>query len=438
MQKQAPSIVVSRGEGVRVWDVQGKEYLDGMSGLWSNSLGNGNERLIAAATNQMTKLSYQHSFWNRTTDVTLEYAEKLVQYASHLDVTRAFLSCGGSDANDTNLKLAWYYHGARGKPSKVKVIARQQAYHGVTIMASSMSGLPALHKGFGPLPAPWVRHVSTPHFWRQGRPGETEEQFSSRLASELEDLILEEDPDTIAAFIAEPVMGAGGVMPPPKGYFSKIQQVLDKHDILLIADEVITGFGRLGQKFGSDYYGIRPDLITVAKAMSSSYVPLGASLITSKLSEVIEARAHEMGILAHGYTYGAHPVACAVGLEVMRVYEDEDILGNVTRLTPVFHETMRKYEAHPLVGEVRGEGFMLAMEFVADKKTKAPLELSTPPATVLADEAMRSGLLVRSLGNAAVIAPSLTFTEENFRELFEKFDGAFRHLEQRVHQELGV
>ena len=217
----------------------GKEYLDGLSGLWSNSLGNGNERIIAAASNQMKKLAYQHTFWNRTTDIAEEYSSKLVEFCQpSLGVTQTFFSSGGSDANDTNMKLAWYYWTAMGKPDKVKIIAREKAYHGVTAIAASVSGMPKMHKGFGPLPLPWVSHVSTPHYWRNGFPGETEEEYSSRLAKELEDLILREGPDTISAFIAEPVMGAGGVIPPPKGYFEKIQPVLRKYDILFILDEV--------------------------------------------------------------------------------------------------------------------------------------------------------------------------------------------------------
>ena len=259
------AVVLTRGEGVYVWDNEGKKYLDGLAGLWSNALGNGNERIIEACHTQMKKLAYQHTFWNRTTDIAEEYSSRLVDFASHKGVKQVFMSCGGSDANDTNVKLAWYYWNAVGQPTRKTVIARNQAYHGVTITASSMSGLSTIHKGYGPLPLPWVRHVSTPHYWKHGLPGETEEEYSSRLAKELEDLILREGPETIAAFIAEPVMGAGGVIPPPKGYFQKIQPVLKKYDILFILDEVITAFGRLGERFGSDFYDISPDLYTVAK-----------------------------------------------------------------------------------------------------------------------------------------------------------------------------
>jgi len=238
-EEHGGEVMLTRGEGVYVYDTNGKEYLDGLSGLWSNSLGNGNERIIAAASNQMKKLAYQHTFWNRTTDIAEEYSSKLVEFCQpSLGVTQTFFSSGGSDANDTNMKLAWYYWTAMGKPDKVKIIAREKAYHGVTAIAASVSGMPKMHKGFGPLPLPWVSHVSTPHYWRNGFPGETEEEYSSRLAKELEDLILREGPDTISAFIAEPVMGAGGVIPPPKGYFEKIQPVLRKYDILFILDEV--------------------------------------------------------------------------------------------------------------------------------------------------------------------------------------------------------
>lgn len=430
------AVTLVRGEGVHVWDDQGNKYLDGLAGLWSNALGNGNERVIGAAHAQLKKLAYQHTFWNRTTDIAEEYTRRLVDFASHRGVVQTFMSCGGSDANDTNVKLAWYYWNAVGQPSRKTVIARHGAYHGVTITASSMSGLDSIHKGYGPLPLPWVRHVSTPHYWRNGLPGETEEEYSSRLAKELEDLILREGPETIAAFIAEPVMGAGGVIPPPKGYFQKIQPILQKYDILFILDEVITAFGRLGERFGSDFFDIQPDLYTVAKAMSSSYYPLGAALITERVADAIKDQANKFGVFGHGYTYGGHPVACAIGLECLNIYEETSIWDHVKLMTPTFQLTLKQLETHPLVGEVRGEGFMLAIEFVSDKATKAPLGTSVPPATILANECMKNGLLVRSTGNVVVLAPSLVFTMENFQELFSKLKASFDSFDQIVYKEL--
>jgi len=430
------AVVLTRGEGVYVYDNEGNKYLDGLAGLWSNSLGNGNERVIEAAHKQLKTLAYQHTFWNRTTDIAEEYSSRLVDFAKHRGVVQTFMSCGGSDANDTNVKLAWYYWNAVGQPSRKTVIARSKAYHGVTITASSMSGLETIHKGYGPLPLPWVRHVSTPHYWKNGLPGETEEEYSTRLANELEELILKEGPETIAAYIAEPVMGAGGVIPPPKGYFEKTQAILRKYDILFILDEVITAFGRLGERFGSDFYDIQPDLYTVAKAMSSSYYPLGAALITEKVADAIKNQANKFGVFGHGYTYGGHPVACAIGLEVLKIYEETQIWDHVKLMTPTFQDTLKQLETHPLVGEVRGEGFMLAIEFVSDKKTKAPLETEVPPATILANECMKNGLLVRSTGHVLVIAPSLVYTEENFQEMFLKLKTSFEAFDRAVYQEL--
>jgi 4-aminobutyrate--pyruvate transaminase len=435
-EKDQIAVVMERGEGVYVYDTTGKKYLDGLAGLWSNALGNGNERIIEAATQQMKKLAYQHTFWNRTTERAEEYSEKLVNFASHLGVEKVFMSSGGSDANDTNIKLAWYYWNAVGQPDRKMIIARKQAYHGVTITGASMSGIETMHKGFGPLPLPWVRHVSAPHYWKYGNPGETEEEYSTRLADELDKLIIQEGANNIAAFISEPVMGAGGVIPPPKGYFQKIQKVLRSHDILFILDEVITGFGRLGEKFGSDLYEIKPDLLTVAKAMSSSYYPLGAAMITTRLADAIKTQASKFGGFGHGYTYGGHPVACAIGIECLDIYEETQIWNHVKLMTPTFQDTLKQLETHPLVGEVRGEGFMLAIEFVADKETKEQLQTKVAPATIIANECMKRGLLVRSTGHVLVIAPSLVFTTENFQEMFLKLNSAFKEFEKIVYEEL--
>mmetsp|Transcript_22441 Transcript_22441/g.47217 ORF Transcript_22441/g.47217 Transcript_22441/m.47217 type:complete len:495 (+) Transcript_22441:16-1500(+) len=430
------AVVLTRGEGVYVYDTDGKKYLDGLAGLWSNALGNGNERIIEAAHAQLKRLAYQHTFWNRTTDIAEEYTSRLVDFGRHRGVVQTFMSCGGSDANDTNVKLAWYYWNAIGQPSRKTVIARKQAYHGVTITASSMSGMETIHKGYGPLPLPWVRHVSTPHYWKYGLPGESEEEYSARLAKELEAVIVREGPDTIAAFIAEPVMGAGGVIPPPRGYWGSIQSILRKYDILFIADEVVTAFGRLGERLGSEFYDIQPDLYTVAKAMSSSYYPLGAALITEKVADAIKNQANKFGVFGHGYTYGGHPVACAIGLECLNIYEEMQIWDHVKRMTPTFQLTLKQLETHPLVGEVRGEGFMLAIEFVADKASKSQIGTKVPPATILANECMKNGLLVRSTGHVLVIAPSLVYTMENFQEMFTKLKKSLDSFDEIVYKEL--
>jgi len=424
-------VMLTRGEGVYVWDTEGKRYLDTLSGLWSNALGNGNDRIVNAATTQMKKLAYQHTFWNRTTDVAQEYADRLVNFSSGIGATQAFFSSGGSDANDTNIKLAWYYWSALGEPQRTKIIAREKGYHGVTITAASISGQPKMHAGFGPLPLNFVKHVSCPHYFKYGLEGETEDQYSSRLAKEVDDLIVREGPETVACFIAEPICGAGGVIPPPAGYFEKVQAVLKKHGVLFIIDEVITGFGRTGAKFGSNFYGIQPDLITIAKAMSSSYYPLGAALLTERIADVVREQAEKFGNFGHGYTYGGHPVACAIGLETLNIYEELQPWDTIRANRDHFHEGVRRSvcTGSQLIAEVRGEGYMLAFEFIPGLEERAD---GVPPGTLFANIAQREGLLVRSLGDTVVLAPGFTYTEENFAELFDKLARAFHLFEQRL------
>ncbi|MDX1562335.1 MAG: aminotransferase, partial [Gammaproteobacteria bacterium] len=326
--------VLSRGEGVFVWDNQGNRYIEGMAGLWCTTLGYGDEELAQAAYDQIKKLSFTHMFAGKTHEPGVLLADKLVQMAP-LDASRVFYGNSGSDGNDTQIKLVWYYHNAIGKPKKKKIIARQKAYHGVTIASAGLTGLPPFHKHFD-VPLDFVRHTDCPYYYRNAEPGESEEDYSTRLASNLEKLILDEDPDTVAAFFAEPLMGVGGVLLPPATYFQKIQAVLDKYDILLIDDEVICGFGRTGNPWGAQTFHMKPTSVTAAKALSSAYIPISAVIVPEFLYEPMVKPSGEMGLFGHGFTYSGHPVAAAVALKTLEIYEERKLYEHVRRLTPKF------------------------------------------------------------------------------------------------------
>uniref|UniRef100_A0A453CR38 4-aminobutyrate--pyruvate transaminase n=1 Tax=Aegilops tauschii subsp. strangulata TaxID=200361 RepID=A0A453CR38_AEGTS len=344
-------LVIDRSEGSYVYDINGNKYLDSLAGLWCTALGGSEPRLVKAATDQLNKLPFYHSFWNRTTKPTLDLADDLLSMFTASKMGKAFFTNSGSEANDSHVKLVWYYNNALGRPNKKKFIARSKAYHGSTLISASLTGLPALHQKFD-LPAPFVLHTDCPHYWRFHLPGETEEEFATRLAKNLEDLILKEGPETIAAFIAEPVMGAGGVIPPPKTYFDKVQAVVKKYDILFIVDEVITAFGRLGTMFGSDMYNIKPDLVTLAKALSSAYVPIGATLVSPEIAAVVDSQSNKLGSFAHGFTYSGHPVACAVAIEALKIYRERNIPDHVKQIAPRFQEGLKAFAGSPIVGEV--------------------------------------------------------------------------------------
>ena len=319
-----PPKVHVRGSGVYVYDDEGNKLLDGLAGLWSVSLGYGQKRIVDAAARQMEQLPFFHTFWNQGHDKGYELAEALQAFIPWKVEKVAFTS-GGSDANDTAVKMVWFYNNALGRVGKKKIIARNKGYHGVTSVAASCSGLPGLQANFGfsqqDLPLPGFIHVTCPHMYRFALPDEDEEAFAARLAQELETTILREGAHTVAAVIAEPLMGAGGVMPPPRGYFDKVRALTRKYDVLLIADEVVCGFGRLGPRFGCTAYGFEPDLMTMAKALTSSYAPMGAVAVSPSVAQVLAAGS-DASLFGHGYTFGAHPVSCAVALECLRIFQE--------------------------------------------------------------------------------------------------------------------
>ncbi|EKV27342.1 Adenosylmethionine-8-amino-7-oxononanoate aminotransferase [Caenispirillum salinarum AK4] len=421
--EQSGPMVAMRGKGVRVYDDAGKDYIEGMAGLWCTSLGWGEDRLVDAATRQMKELAYYHSFNHKATEPGIRLAETLVQMAP-VPMSKAFFCNSGSEANDTAIKMIWYYHNAIGKPEKKKIIARLRGYHGVTVAAASLTGLPLNQKGFD-LPIERILHTSCPHHYRYGEAGETEEDFASRMAADLEALIEREGPDTIAAFFAEPVMGAGGVIVPPKTYFEKIQPILKKHDILFVADEVICGFGRTGKMFGTETFGLQPDIMTMAKALSSAYLPISAVLINETVYQGIRSGSDALGAFGHGYTYSAHPVAAAVANETLAIYEERDMLGHVNSVSPRMQERLRALADHPLVGEARGIGLIGAVELVADKATKENFDPARKVGPSVAAKAQNNGVILRAMaGDIIAFSPPLVISTAEIDEMFDRFGAA--------------
>ena len=415
-------LVITEGKGIYVYDESGKEYIEGLAGLWCAALGFGEERLVEVATRQLKKLPYYHVFNHKSHDASVELAERLIALMP-VKMSKVFFNNSGSEANDTAVKMVWYYNNARGRPRKKKIIARMRGYHGVTIASASLTGLPANHRDFD-LPIANVRHADCPHHYRYAKPRESEEDFATRLAESLDAQILREDPDTVAAFIAEPVMGAGGVIVPPRTYFEKIQQVLKKHDVLLIADEVICGFGRTGNMFGTETFGLKPDIITMAKALSSAYLPISATVVNEELYQAFVAQSEKIGTFAHGYTYSAHPVCCAVAVETLKIYEERNILAHVRRVAPRFQEGVRRFAGHPLVGEVRGVGLLAGIELVKDKATKAPFDLKMGVGPTMAARAQENGLICRALMDTLALCPPLVITEKEIDEMLRRFGKA--------------
>ena len=424
---QTDPLVITRGDGIFVEDDQGRRYLEAMSGLWCASLGFSNQRLADAGSAALHRLPYYHTFNHRSNPAAIALAEKLLALAP-VPMSKVFFANSGSEANDSAVKLVWYYHNAIGKPAKKKIIARRNAYHGVTVAAASLSGLVNNHRDFD-LPIARILHVDCPHHYRHGAPGESEEDFATRLADALEQTILAEGPDTVGAFFAEPVIGAGGVLVPPATYFDKVQAVLRKYEVLLVADEVICGFCRTGEMFGSTTYGLRPDILTCAKALSSGYVPISAVLISEQVHAAVAANSGKIGTFGHGFTYSGHPVTAAVALETLQVYEDEHILAHVQALAPHFQQGLRRYAGRPAVGEVRGVGLIGAIELSADPATRQPFDPALKAGVRLAELALQEGLIVRAMGDAIAFCPPLIITAEQVDELFARFDRAMHRFE---------
>src|SRR5215203_1495439 len=389
--RESGPLVLERGQGVWVYDQQGKAYIEGMAGLWCTALGHGNEELVEAAAQQMRKLSFAHLFSGKSHDPAIELAEKLKEIAP-VPTSKVFFCNSGSEANDTQIKLVWYMNNALGRPRKKKIISRHKAYHGVTIASASLTGLPANQTDFD-VPIAGILHTSCPHHYRFAHVGESEQAFSARLAAELEALLLQEGPETVAAFIVEPVMGAGGVLVPPYGYFDAVMEVCAKYDLYVICDEVICGFGRLGAPFGCQAFGFQPHSISVAKALTSAYVPMAAVTVPDAMYQAMLDGSRKIGTFGHGFTYSGHPVACAVANKTLDIYKRDRIFEGVAAKAPLFERRMRKLEEHPLVGEARGIGLVGGLEIVADKRTKRSFDRKAGVAPACVGFAQQEGLI---------------------------------------------
>ena len=418
-QDQGP-LVITGGKGVFVHDDDGKAYLEGLAGLWCTALGFDNQRLADAAHKQLSAMPYMHTFAHRSTEPVIELADRLTSMAPD-PLNKAFFVNSGSEAIDTALKLIWYYNNARGKPEKKRIIARRRAYHGITLAAGHLTGLPYARAGFDLPMSDRFFHVTPPNHYRYGHPGETIEQFEDRLVLEVKTLIEALGSDTIAAFFAEPVMGAGGVIVPPENYFRKLQALLKANDILLVADEVICGFGRTGNMFGCETFGIEPDLMTVAKQLSSAYLPIAGLLMSEEFFDVLADQSAKLGVLGMGYTYGGHPVPAAVAVETLKIYEETGIVDHVRRISPHFIKRLKALEEHPLVGEARGIGLIGAIEIVANKETREQYPLSAKAAPTVANNCVHNQLILRPLPMDAIgICPPLIITENEIDMLFDR------------------
>jgi len=422
--------VIERGEGIYLIDSDGRRYIDGMSSLWCCSLGYSETRLINAAHQQLQTLPYCHTFRGRSHPNLIDLAEQLVRLAPN-NMSKVFFANSGSEANDTAIKIAWHYNNVRGKPHKSKIIARNGGYHGSTIITAGLSGLPYMHTPFN-LPLDGILFTECPHFYRHALRGETEEGYSERLADNLEQLILREGADNIAAFIAEPVMGVGGVIIPPETYFEKIQQVLRSHDILMMADEVICGFGRTGNMFGSTTFKIEPDMISIAKGLSSAYFPISGVMISGDVYDVIVNSNQSEGLFSHGFTYSGHPVGAGIALEALRIYEERDVCAHVCNVGQVFETRLKQLLSNPIVGEVRNVGLMGGIELVSNKATKESFPATIQVGERIVEKAESYGLFIRCVGSSLVVAPPLIVTETELSDLFDRLEKSIYEISNEL------
>lgn len=427
-------MIIERGEGIYVFDNGGNKYIEGLAGLWCTSLGYNEKELMEAAAEQYRQIPFTHTFGGKSHERAAEAAERLKAIAPH--AASKVLFCGsGSEANDQQVKLVWYYNNALGRTKKKKFISRIRGYHGVTVASASLTGLPANHRDFD-LPMAGVIHTDCPHYYRYAEPGETEDEFTTRLAKNLEETIIREDPDTVAAFIAEPIMGAGGVVVPPAGYFEKIQAVLKKYDVYFIADEVICGFGRTGNMFGSETFNMKPDSISVAKALSSAYFPIAAVTVGEEMYQAMIDESKKIGTFGHGFTYTAHPVGAAIAAKTLEIYEKRNIVGHVRSVQPAFEARVARLADHPLVGHTRACGLIGAVELVANKSDKRAFDAAAGIGAAVVAAAQRNGLILRALaGDIVAFCPPLIITNEQVNEMFDAVEKALDEVEAHVTKE---
>jgi len=411
LKEKGPRII-TKAQGVHLWDSEGNKILDGMAGLWCVAVGYGREELVEKAAAQMRELPYYNLFFQTAHPPALELAKAVTDVAPQ-GMTHVFFTGSGSEGNDTNLRMVRHYWALKGKPQKQVIIGRINGYHGSTVAGAALGGMSGMHAQGGTLPG--IVHIPQPYWFGEG--GDmTPDEFGVWAAEQLEKKILEVGEDNVAAFIAEPIQGAGGVIIPPDTYWPKIKEILAKYDILFIADEVICGFGRTGEWFGSDYYDLKPDLMTIAKGLTSGYIPMGGVIVRDEVAKVLS----EGGDFNHGFTYSGHPVAAAVGLENLRILRDEKIIERVQEDTaPYLQKRLRELNDHPLVGEVRGLGMLGAIELVKDKATRARYE-GKGVGMICRQFCFDNGLIMRAVGDTMIIAPPLVISRDEIDELVEK------------------
>lgn len=434
--KAGDPTIVETAKGIRIKDATGREYIDGFAGLYCVNIGYGRTEVADAIARQAHRLAYYHSYAAHTTDELAILSDRLVKMAPG-KMSKVFYGMSGSDANETNAKLVWYYNNLRGKPGKKKIISRERGYHGCSVISGSMTGMSFYHD-FMDLPVSGILHTGVPHYYWGAEPGETELDFSQRRAAELEALLLREGPETVGAFIGEPVLGTGGITPPPEGYWQAIQAVLRKYDILLIADEVITGFGRTGSLFGSEKYGIEPDLITVAKGLTSAYFPLSGSIVGEKIYKVLEDSADKVGAFSHGYTYSGHPIGAAAANAVLDIVERDDLPGNARHVGAHFQDSLESVFAQlPIVGEVRGVGLMAAIEFVADPSKKTRFDPHLKVGARISKAARDRGLIARAMPHGDILgfAPPLVTTKGEINEIVHIAEAAVKQVMDELTRE---
>ncbi|MGY3487912.1 L-2,4-diaminobutyrate transaminase [Bradyrhizobium sp. USDA 4011] len=428
--------IVTGGQGIRIQDAEGRSYIDAFAGLYCVNIGYGRTEVAEAIARQAHQLAYYHTYAAHTTEELATLSDRLVRMAPGKP-SKVFYGLSGSDANETQAKLVWYYNNLRGKPKKKKIISRERGYHGCSVVSGSMTGMSFYHDHMD-LPFPGILHTGAPHHYWGAEPGESEEAFSRRRAAELEELILREGPETVGAFIAEPVLGTGGITPPPTGYWREIQAVLRRHDVLLIADEVICGFGRTGADFGSMLYEIEPDLVTVAKGLTSGYVPLSAAIVGEKVYAVMEGTADRVGAFSHGYTYSGHPIAAAAANAVLDIVERERLSDRARIVGAHFQNRLKERFAQlEIVGEVRGVGLLGAIEFVADRHTKRRFDPQLKVGARVSKAARDRGLIARAMPHGDILgfAPPLVVSEAEIDEIVELAHGATRQVLDELSKE---
>jgi len=437
--QQGP-VIASKGHGLWVTDQTGREVMDFGAGLWCVNVGYGRAELAEVAAEAIRDICYFPLFFSGSTEPTIRLAERILtdfhERSNARQLSKVFFGNSGSDANDTNFKLVRYYNNVRGLPNKKKFISRWGAYHGSTYASASLTGIPGYHDKFD-LPIADVLHAPFPHFYRFGKDGETESRFADRMISDVKTIIAREGADTIAAFIAEPVMGTGGVIPPTADYFAQLQTLLSENDILLIVDEVITGLGRLGSYSGTGFYRLEPDIVSLAKGLTSAYFPLSASVISERIWDVLREASPRTGPFMHGFTYSGHPVGCAIALANLDIVDRERLIENAARMGTLFVDRLRERVGdHPHVGEVRGVGLMIAVEFIADKKRKAFFEPGKYPHRIVQQEAAKQGMLIRALpmGDITALSPPLCITADEVNEGVARYARALEAATPAIRQ----